>query len=62
VAVDQDPARCATNAEAGLSIALHRQTHNVQGATLQEAVYGVDADTQICGRRVSIEQPRCGAG
>ena len=45
--IEQDPARCATNAEAGLPIALHGQTHNVQGAALQEAVHGVDADAQV---------------
>jgi hypothetical protein len=58
VTIEQDPPRCAANAEAGLPIALHRQTHNVQGAALQKAVQGVDADAQIRGCRISIEQSR----
>jgi hypothetical protein len=56
VTVEQDPARCATNAEAGLPIALHWQTHNVQGAALQKAVHSVDADAQILSCRIAIEQ------
>jgi hypothetical protein len=59
--VEQNPARCAANAEAGLPIALHRQTHNVQGAALQKAIQGIDADAQIRGGRISIEQSRSGA-
>jgi hypothetical protein len=59
--IEQDPARRATNAEAGLPIALNRQTHNVQGAALDKAVHGVDADAQIRGRRISIEQSRSGS-
>jgi len=59
--IEQDPARCATNAEAGLPIALHRQTHDVQSAALQKAVHGVDADAQIRSRGLSIEQSRSGA-
>jgi hypothetical protein len=60
VTVEEDPARCAANAEAGLPIALHRQTHNVQGAALQKAVQRVDTDAQIRGCRIAIEQSRSG--
>jgi hypothetical protein len=60
VTVEQDPARCAANAEPGLPIALHRQTHNVQGAALQKAVQCIDADAQVGGCRISIEQSRSG--
>ena len=59
--VEQDPARGPPNAQAGLPITLYRQTHNVQGAALQKAVHGVDADAQIRSRRISIEQSRSGA-
>lgn len=62
VTVEQDPTRCTANTQAGLPIALHRQTHNVQRAALEKAIHGVDADAQIRGCCVSIEQSRSEGG
>jgi hypothetical protein len=62
VTVDEDPTRCTADAETGLRITLHRQTHNVQRATVQETIYGVDADAQVRSCGFSIEQSWCEAG
>jgi hypothetical protein len=62
VTVDEDPTRRTANAKTGFRIALHGQTHNVQGSALQQAVYGVDADAQVRSCGFSIEQSWCEAG
>lgn len=56
VTVDQNPPCCAANAEARSAISLNWETHDVQCAALQEAVHGVNADTQVRGCRFAIQQ------